>query len=82
MTHNRMADTMANANAMVDSNTVADSNTMTNSDSMSNSNTMTDANTMSDPSKELRGGGCRSCQGRNDQRGLKVIGLIQSDQMT
>ena len=76
MTHNRMADTMANANAMVDSNTVADSNTMTNSD------TMTDANTMSDPSKELRGGGCRSCQGRNDQRGLKVIGLIQSDQMT
>merc|ERR1719500_413317 len=35
-------------------------------------NRMANANTMSDPSKELRGGRCSSCQGRNDQRSLHV----------
>merc|ERR1719470_627702 len=33
---------------------------------------MTNANTMSKPSKELRSGRCRGCQGRNDQRSLHV----------
>ena len=76
MTHNRMANTMADADTMSNPNTMADSNTM------ANANTMAYSNSVSDPSKELRGGRCSSCQGRNDQRSLQILWLIQSDQMT
>ena len=77
MTHNTMADT----NSMADADAVSDSNTMTNSNTMSNSNTVTNPDTMSDPSKELRSGRCCSCQGRNNQRSLRILRFIQSEQM-
>ena len=69
MTHDRMtnANTMADADSMTDANSVADADSMA------------DANTMSKPSKELRSGRCRGCQGRNDQRSLKILGLTRSD---
>ena len=59
MTHNRMANTMADT--MSNTNTMANANTMANSNATSNSNTMADANTMADPSEELRSGRCSSC---------------------
>ena len=68
MTHNTMSDT----NSMADADAVSDSNTM------SNSNTVTNPDTMSDPSKELRSGRCCSCQGRNNQRSLRILKLTQN----
>merc|ERR1719500_2430730 len=47
-------------------------NRMANANTMSNANTVAYSNSVSDPSKELRGGRCSSCQGRNDQRSLHV----------
>merc|ERR1711887_503423 len=73
MTHNSMADTMADTNAMANTNAMADTNTMadtmTNTNAVADTNTMADANAMansnamSNPSKELGGGRCSCCQG-------------------
>ena len=69
MTHDRMTN----------ANTMADADSMTDADSVADADSMADANTMSKPSKELRSGRCRGCQGRNDQRSLKILGLTRSD---
>ena len=74
MTHNTMSDT----NSMADADAVSDSNSMTDTNTMSNSNTVTNPDTMSDPSKELRSGRCGSCQGRNNQRSLKILDFTQN----
>merc|ERR1719500_1637747 len=74
MTHNRMANanTVSDADSMANTDSVADANTMADADSMTDADTMADSDTMSKPSKELRSGRSRGCQGRNDQRSLHV----------
>ena len=64
---------------MADPDSLANTNTVTDADTVANSDTMADSNAMSKPSKELRSGRCRGCQGRNDQRSLKILGLKRSD---
>ena len=81
MTHNRMANanTVSDADSVANTDSVADANTMADADSMTDADTMADSDTMSKPSKELRSGRSRGCQGRNDQRSLKILGLSRSD---
>ena len=85
MTHDRMANTMANtmadtmAKTMADADSVTNANTMADSDAMADANTMADSDTMSKPPEELRSGRRSGCQGRNDQRSLKIFGLTRSD---
>ena len=74
MTHNTMSDT----NSMADADAVSDSNSMTNSNTVTNSNSVTNSDTMSNSSKELRGGRCCSCQGRNNQSSLKILEFTQN----
>ena len=75
MTHDRMANTntVSDADSVANTDSVADANTMADADSMTDADTMADSDAMSKTSKELRSGRSRGCQGRNDQRSLKIL---------